>query len=255
VRFLVKSLLALALLGAALALAWMLLLPWFATRTLRRLTGLNIEVKVVSANPFTGHLVVKNLQAFNPSNYPARDFVELRELSADVELFSAFKDQLVVDSLDLNIAKLEVIRLHDGRSNLSECLAAIAGPPLPPGTTVSGRPRQYLVKRLHVELDQFILADYTGSKAEVRTFDLRINQTYLNISNPRQLIVPQLVRTLYSFGLYHDVEQLLPGDLGKVLADAVSGLSAVGSKARDSVQKTGDFLKGVWEKLDHSHNP
>jgi len=255
VSVVVKGLIALAILGALAALAWMAFLPMFATRQLRHLTGLNIEVKVISANPFTGHLVVKNLAAYNPPTYPAKDFVVLRQLTADVDLFSYFQDRLVVENLTVNIQKLEVIRLHNGKSNLSECLGAIAGPPLPPGTTVSGRPRRYLVKKLHVQLDQFILADYTGSKSEVKTYNLNINQTYANITDPRQLIVPQVVRTLYSFGLHHDLEQLLPGDLGKVLADAVSSLTVVGSKARDSVQKTGDFLKGVWDKLDHSSNP
>jgi hypothetical protein len=120
---------------------------------------------------------------------------------------------------------------------------------------VTGKPFHYLVKHLHVQLERFVLADYTGSKPAVRSYQLNFDQSFTNITDPRQLFVPQVARTIYSFGLYHDVEQLLPGDLGKVLADAVSGLSAVGAKAKDTVKKGGDFLKGLFDKLDHSSNP
>lgn len=251
----VKTLLVLATLLAVAALAWMAFLPALAQRELRQLTGFDIRVKVLTANPFTGRLVVRGLSALNPPTYPARDFLELRELDADINLFSwAFQDRVVVNGLNINVEKLEVIRLHNGKSNLSEC---VAGPnPTPKtATTVTGKPFHYLVKHLHVQLDQFVLADYTGSKPEVRSFHLNFDQSYTNISDPRQLIVPQVARTLYSFGLYHDIEQLLPGDLGKALADAVSGLTAVGSKAKDTAKKTGDYLKGLFDKLDHSSNP
>ena len=249
----VKGLVVLAAFFALAALAWMAFLPVVAERELRQLTGFDIQVKVLSANPFTGRLVVRGLSAHNPPTYPTRDFLELRELDADVNLFSwAFQDRVVVDGLNINIEKLEVIRLHSGKSNLNE---ALAGPHPQPATTVTGKPLHYLVKHLHVQLDQFVLADYTGSKPEVQSYHLNFDQSYTNITDPRQLIVPQVARTLYSFGLYHGVEQLLPGDLGKVLADAVSGLTVVGAKATDSVKKTGDYLKGLFDKLDHSSNP
>ena len=249
----VKALLVLASFFALAALAWMAFLPALAQRELRQLTGFDVRVKVLTANPFTGRLVVRGLSALNPPTYPARDFLELRALEADVNLFSwAFQDQVTVNALNIDVEKLEVIRLHNGKTNLRDC---VAGPNPKPATTVTGKPFHYLVKHLHVRLDQFVLADYTGSKPEVRSYHLNFDQSYTNISDPRQLIVPQVARTLYSFGLYHDVEQLLPGDLGKALADAVSGLSAVGSKAKSAAQKTGDYLKGLFDKLDHSSNP
>ena len=36
------------------------------------------------------------------------------------------------------------------------------------------------------------------------------------------------MKTLHGFGLHHEVSELLPGDFGRALADAVGGVAQVG---------------------------
>jgi hypothetical protein len=241
-----KALILSACLLAAAAVAWMVFLPRLVERELRQVTGFDVRVQVLTVNPFTGRVVVRGLTALNPPAYPERDFVELTALQTDVNLFSwAFEDHVTIDDLDFDLKKVELVRLHDGKSNFGECSAAFTGP-------TAGRPApkpvRYLIRHLHVRLEKLVVADYTGSKSQVKTYNLNIDQVYTNVSDPRQLLVPQVVNTLYSFGLHHDISQLLPGDFGVALADAIGGVSAITSKGKG-------LLKGVFDKLDHSSKP
>jgi hypothetical protein len=242
-----KALLFLACLGAAAAVAWMVFLPRLVERELRQVTGFDVRMKVLTANPFTGRVVVRGLTALNPPAYPERDFVQLTALRTDVNLFSwAFEDHVTIDDLDFDLGKVELVRLHDGKSNFGECSAAFNGPPVTQGPPP--KRLKYLIRHLHVRLEELVVADYTGSKSQVKTYRLNIDQTYSNVTNPAQLLVPQVVNTLYAFGLHHDISQLLPGEFGVALADAIGGVSTIASKGKD-------LLKGVFDKLDHSSKP
>ena len=130
-----------------------------------------------------------------------------------------------------------------------------AGPGSGPAPAGTGKTFQYLVKALHVRLDRLVIADYSGSRPEVKTYDLAIDHRFTNVSDPRQLLVPEVVRSLYSFGLRRDTEQLLPGGFGRALADAVGAAAHVGTKLKDATQKTGEYFKGLLDKLEQSAKP
>jgi hypothetical protein len=232
----------------------MVFLPAVVRRELRATTGFDIRVSVLKANPFTGRVVVMGLSARNPPGYPSPDFVDLRELRADVNLFSwMFSEHVVINELDVDTERIAIIRRHDGTSNAGDFMAAFSGPgsaAIPPP-----RHRHYFVKRLNIRLAELSVEDFTGSKSDRKVYKLSIDQSYTNVSDPKQLLVPEVVKALYSFGLQHDVEQLLPGDFGRALAVAVGGLAQVGSVLTGAVEKTGETVKGAIDKLDQSPKP
>jgi len=242
---------------ALAALAWMAFLPAIVEHELRAATGFDVRVAVLAANPFTGRVVARGLIARNPPRYPAPDFIELREFRADMDVFSwVFTDRIVINELDLDAAKIELIRQHDGKTNAGDFMAAFSrGAPAASGSPAPSKPARCLVKRLHIRLDRLVVADYSGSKPDERAYDLNIDHTYSNVSDPRQLLVPEVVRTLHSFGLHHDVSQLLPGDFGRALADAVGGAAHAGAKLKDAEKRAGEYLKGVLDKLEQSAKP
>jgi hypothetical protein len=244
----------LGLLFAAASLAWMVFLPALVQRELRETTGFDFRVSVLKVDPFTGRVVVQGLSAKNPPGYPSPEFVELRELRADVNVFSfLFSDHVVINELDVDTEKIAIIRRHDGKSNAGDFMAAFSHPG--PAAAPARGSRDYFVKRLHIRLAELSVEDFTGSKSDKKVYKLDINQDYTNVSDPKQLLVPEVVKALHSFGLHHDVEQLLPGDFGRALASAVGGFAQVGSAIKGAVEKTGETLKGAIDKLDQSPKP
>jgi hypothetical protein len=240
---------------ALAALAWMALLPTVVTHELRAVTGFDYRVAVLAANPFTGRVVVRGLIADNPPGYPKPDFVQLRELHAEVEVFSwMFSGRIVVDSLDLDIGRIVLMRRQDGRTNAGDFMAAFtrggAAPVAEAGSPAPRKAAGYLVKVLRLRLGQLVVADYSGAQPDERTYDLRIDQTYTDVTNPRQLLVPGVVRSLHTFLLRHDVARLLPGDFGSALAAAVGDAAHIKEEVKEAKKKAEKLLKGLLEKLE-----
>jgi hypothetical protein len=232
----------------------MVFLPGIVQRELRESTGFDIRVSVLKADPFTGRVVVMGLSARNPPGYPSPDFVDLRELRADVNVFSwMFSDHVVINELDVDMERIAIIRRHDGKSNAADFMAAFSHSAS--AAVRVPRSRYYFVKKLHIRLAELSVEDFTGSKSDKKVYRLAIDQNYTNVSDPKQLLVPEVVKALHSFGLHHDVEQLLPGDFGRALAVAVGGFAQAGAVLENAVQKTGDTLKGAIDKLDQSPKP
>jgi hypothetical protein len=256
----VKACLLLGGLFALAALAWMAFLPAMVEGELHAATGFDVRITVLSANPFTGRVVVRGLAARNPPAYPSPDFVILRELRADVDVFSwAFTDRIVINELDVDAAKIEIVRKRDGKTNAGEFAAAFSGSgataPDGPGAVAQRNHTKCLIKRLRIRLDQLVIADYSGQKPDETAYSLNIDHTYSNVSSAKQLLVPEVVRSLYSFGLRHDAAQLLPGEFGRALADAVGSAAHIGTKLKDAGQKAQEYLKGLLDKLEQSAKP
>ena len=238
---------------ALVALAWMIFLPAVVEHELRSVTGFDFHVSVLTANPFTGRVVVKGLAANNPAGYPKPEFVQLRELNAEVEVFSwLVHRRYEVDNLDLNIETIVLMRRHDGKTNAGDFMAAfkphepLAAPAVP---ATPAQPTRYLLKRLHLSLGKLVVADYSGSKLDEKSYNLHIDQTYTNVTSARQLLVPDVLQRLRTFGLHHDIARLLPGDFGKALAGAVGGAT---QGVHEVMKKTGETIKGMFDKLEQS---
>jgi hypothetical protein len=242
---------------ALAALACMVFLPSLLSYELRSVTGFAFRVRVLTVNPFTGRVVVRGLAANNPPGFPKPDFVELRELNAQVEVLSwMFPGRNVIDDLDLDIGRIVLVRRHDGKTNAGEFIAAFnrraAGSAEPAPVPAPRKQAQYLIKNLRLRLDQLAVADYSGAKLDEKTYELRIDQSYSNVTGTRQLFVPDVIKTLHTFGLHHDIARLLPGEFGTALAAAVGGVAQVGGQVKEAVKKTGDNLKGLIDKLEQS---
>jgi hypothetical protein len=241
VSWLAKSCVFVAGVLAIVALSWMIFLPYVVERELRAITGFDFRIAVLTANPFTGRVVVRGLSARNPSTYPAPGFVEVRSIRAEVNVFaSASGGRMTFDELDLDTDSIEIIRRRDGRSNAGDFMAAFSR-----GGTAGEAPvarKGYLVRRLHLRLDRLVVVDYTGSKPDKKAYDLHIDQSYNNVSDTRQILVPDVVKKLHDFGLHHDVAQLLPGEFGTALAGAVGGAAHVGSAIHGVAKKLLDEL-------------
>ncbi|HEY5079327.1 MAG TPA: hypothetical protein VII43_05750 [Opitutaceae bacterium] len=251
-----KALLLLAGFLALLALAWMVFLPSVVEHELRELTGFNVKVAVLTANPFTGRVVARGFVATNPSTYPKPGFIEVRVVRVDLSLFSlAFSDRIVVDDLDVDIDTVELVRRHDGHANAIDFASAFTVPAAASPAPALGKRTHYLVRKLHLRLDRLIVEDYTGSKSYEKSYDLHIDQSYSNVIDSRQLLSPEVVKSLHKFGLHHEVSELLPGDFGRALADAVGGAAQLGAKLQDALRETGDAAKGLIDKLDQSKKP
>jgi len=260
----------LAVLVAAMALAWMLLLPGYVTARLRERTGFDVKVASLSCNAFTGRVIVRGLVLGNPASFPVGDFVELREFSLAVDVTSLVAERLVVDELTADVRRVTLVRRPDGKSNadvFQRNLLRETRTEGAPGAVESGgteqagkadqaRPRAFLIRRLVLRCDELVHADHSGAKPVVETFRLGLDQRYENVTGTKQLLVPDVLRRLVAANLSPALAALVPGDMGRALGDAAREAAGRGTELfKEASGRGADLLQGLREKLEESKKP
>lgn len=234
------------------ALAWMLFLPLLLTRTLAARTGFEVTVERLTANPFTGTLEARGLVLANPRGFAVRDFLEVRELRANVRMGSLWSEPWLVDSLLVDIATVTLVKRADGVTNvdawqqaaIAVSSSATAAKPAPPA-----RP-SWRIGELTLRVERLVTVDAAApapGRAE-RRLDFR--QTYHDVADTKQLWSPELRAVLgpvvAGFG------GLVPADPGGQLNAAVrSGTKQLEEAGR----KTEAKVKGFFEALEEKKKP
>ena len=262
---LLRLMVVMVVLGAAAALAWMLFLPVVFADQIRARTGFAVSVASLSCNAFTGKLAVRGLVLSNPGSFPVSDFVELREFSGEADVWSLFSDRLVLEALAVDVRRVTLVRRADGRSNAAvfqQNLFGLTGgsSPAPAGPAASAPAaspaRKFLIRRFALRFDQLVVADHTGTKPVVEEFTLGLDQHYENVTDAKQLLVPEVLRRLAAANFAPALGGLVPGDFGRALGVAVQGATERGTELlKDAGQTATELFKGLREKLEESRKP
>ena len=262
---LVRLLVVWVVLGAAAALAWMLFLPVGVAEQIRARTGFAASVASLSCNVFTGKLAVRGLVLNNPASFPVNNFVELREFSGEADVWSLFSERPVLDDLAVDVRRVTLVRRADGRSNaevFQENLFGLTGATSPARgvaqTSVAPSPpaRKFLIRRLALRFDQLVVADHSGKTPVVEEFNLGLDQHYENVTDAKQLLVPEVLRRLAAANLAPALGGLVSGDFGRALGVAVQGATARGTEMlKDAGQTATELFKGLRERLEESRKP
>ena len=114
-------------------------------------------------------------------------------------------------------------------------------------------PVKFLIRRLTVRLDKVIIADYTTPTPTVKEFDRKFYYTYNDVSDPKQLLAPFVLKPLESVG--EAIRGLIPGEIGKAFGAVTKKAEEepVAKKKPDAPVE--DPLKTVVEKLEETPKP
>lgn len=251
---LLKFLVLLAALFAVGALAWMTLLPYVVTSQLRRLTGFDVAIETLMVNPFTGTIRARGLVVNNPPTFPRPEFLQVREFEAEADLVSLFTRRPVVDQLKLDIGLLALVKRANGRTNLEVFRGYLDAPPSPdrpmPAKPERSTGRAFTIRRLSVRFDRLVLADYSGAKPVVNDYPVKLDRTFTNVTDSRQLLLPDSLAQLFALG--GAVGSLLPEDIGKVLDNALhSGRDLLQGVRRPDTEA----FHGFSDALEESKKP
>lgn len=244
-----KLLLLLGVVFAVVVLAWIFFLPTIVSSVVQSKTGFALKVDSLSVNPFTAKVQISGLVLQNPSNWPERAFVDLREFRADADLLPLLKGKLLADEVVVNVARVTVVKNRDGAFNAIVLKEALAGPaePTPPGQPAPDVKAEFLIRRLHVKVGQLVYADHSGAKPAVKEYNLAIDRELRDVASLTDIIQPfqgvafKVMADVLG-GAFQGATQMLQNS-GEVLKDA-------GGALKDTGKKAGDAVKGLFQSLD-----
>lgn len=244
---LLRLMILLVIVSAALSLAWMALLPVAFTRGVRERTGFDAEVASLSANPFTGRVTLRGLVITNPTIFPTADFLQLRSFEADVAMWSLFNKKVEIDTLTLDVRQFTLVKRAKDLTNFDAFRAAL----------LAGEPKRaanppVVIRRLHVRFDTLVLVDHTAAKPRVSTYQLGLDQQFSDISSVGQLFAPAVLRGLGERNATSGLADFLPTDLVGLLGDAAK----TGSGLLKSAERKADAtFRGFLDKLEETRKP
>jgi hypothetical protein len=243
----VKLLVLLAVIGATVALLWMLFLPRLVTARVAQQSRFGVAIEAFAANPFTGTVLLRGVTVENPAVFGPRDFIRLQAFEADAQMFTTLRQRVVLDEVRIDLPLLAIVTNTDGTTNLDLFRERMGGGMEPTGRTPA---RKFLIKRLHVRVGELRFINLTARQPRERSMQLDFEHTFENISDWKQLLVPELFRRVAVAG--GTFEGLVPEDLGRTVGQwSRSG----GGLFREPARRATETMKSLFEKLEDSTKP
>jgi hypothetical protein len=235
---LVMVLAVLALFGAA---AWVVLLPSLVVSTIRSKTEFVVKINQLSVNPFVGQIHLSGLVIQNPDYWPEHDFVEVRRFNAAVQMTSLWSDRWVADDVELDIARVVLVKDQRGKLNGMVFSDALSGTPAGGQPPAGAKKQGFLIKRLKLKFDRMTYADYSGGGSAVtKEYKIGIDRELTDVDSVAKLMMPFTGSTL---ALLNDAlggkYKLDPGMLQNI-TDMLKGAG----------KKTGESFKGLIDSLE-----
>jgi hypothetical protein len=183
---------------------------------------------------------ITDMRLLNPAGFPDRIMIDIPKFLVDVELASFFKQRAHVETMELNLKELMVVRNKDRKLNIA-ALKSVSERQQKGEKPVEQKEAKQEKKAPQVTIDKLILKigkvtykDYSwGETPFTKTFTLGINEVYRDVTDPKKLVNLIIVRALQKT----DIAQLANFDLGILKADVsetlqkgVSGVTEAGKK-------------------------
>lgn len=235
-----------ALLAGFLAACWIFLLPVALSRALESRTGFKMAVTSFSANPLTARVAVDGLLLSNPSDvFAVPEFMSVRSIRADLELFSLFSDRIVIEDAVLDVERVTLVTNKEHTSNgvlFGRRLVGEASSdktePTPakpsvesPAETAPTVRKEFLIRHMKLRLNKVVLVDASGSSANSKEYAIAFDQEYKDVTSVTEIAMP-IVATLAANR--RGVSEFF-GDFGR--------------KAGDAAKKTGESIKDIFNSI------
>jgi hypothetical protein len=269
-----KLLLFLVIFAGVITAAWIFFMPMLLTSTLSKRTGFDVKVQSLTFNPFAANVSVSGLVINNPHTFPRKDYLDIRSFRVKAPLKTFFEKNPELDIVELDIEQITFVRNSDGTLNTAlfyDRLFPTPKAPTPeepaakgqkgtagkapapkPETPEAPQPKRpdFLIRRLDLRIDKVTTEDHLGKNPNVKDFRLGIDQVYMNVTDPKQLLRPSVMKALSPVATA--ITGLIPGSLGAVFNSAVD---ASAGSAKDSKKKSADPMKTISDTLEESRKP
>ena len=121
-KWLLKWLVRLAILGAALVIILLLsrnaILRVYVEHQIRAQTGLEAEIGSFSVGLANPTVTIQNFRLYNPPDFAGTPFLDIREIHAEYDPAALAKHELHITLMRFNLGELDIVKNQAGQTNI-----------------------------------------------------------------------------------------------------------------------------------------
>jgi len=224
-------------------------------------TGLKLNIGSLNIGILKPIADIKNLQLFNPSDFPDRTMVDMPEIYVNYDLPAIIGGKIHLPEVRLALKEFVVVKNSEGKLNLDALKSVQAQKEgKSPSQKTAGKAPDIKIDSLKLSIGKVIYKDYSkGGAPDVKEFNINLNESYTNVDDPQALasliVVKALMNTSIAALTNFDL-QGLQGTVGGVLGSAQKMASTAAAtvqatiattqeKAKDTITQASDKMKDL----------
>ncbi len=217
----------------------------------KAVTGLPLSMDKFNLSILKTIIDIEGLVVSNPKGFEEKTMVSIPTIYLDYDLPSAFKGVQHVESIKIHLGQFIVVKNKDGEVNLDH-LKALQQPAgekkekPAPDKKEKGEMPKIQIDEFELVVGEVIYKDYTkGDEPSVKKFNININETFTNVTDPNDLVKIIVVKALMGTTIGNLVGfdvSALTGELGDTLA---SGKEMAAKMAGDAKAKLAEAANSI----------
>lgn len=180
-------------------------------------TGFSVVMGEVDLRVFVGSLKIDGVTVINPPYYQSANFIQIKQLSLQMEPKSVFYDRVVFDHIFLEIERITCVRNGAGSINVKEFFDRLKKKKNPhligENVGVDEVKRQhsldkgFIIKKLVIRINNIDMVGFLGEN-EVQNFALNYNEEFVDVTD-LEVVIKQIVETMKNRGIVDIADKLI----------------------------------------------
>ncbi len=219
----------------------------------KAVTGLTLNIQSLKIGLRDSSLGINYMKLNNPKGYEDKTMFDIPEVYVDYNLSDILKGNIHLEEVRLNLATFTVIKNREGVLNL-DALKPVEQEIKKEKSKESDKPKEKTnlpeiqIDLLKLKVGKVIYKDYSGGgEPEVKEFNLNLDSSYTNITDPKVLVSLIVTKALMSTTIGNlaniDIEGLAGGIKGQIEGQLGTRLG----QAEDIAKVTQEGLEKTWE--------
>ena len=212
-------------------------------------TGLKLRIKGFHAGLISSVVSIKDLKLYNPRSFEDRLMLTMPKIYVKYDLPAILSGDIHLRKVYISLTEFVVVKNKNGELNLNS-LKTVSAQKEGKRTEAGGGPApKFRIDNLHLKIGKAIYKDYSkGGEPVIREFNINIDETYTDITNPYALVSLIVVKALANTTIA-SLANFDINDLKGTISDTLSRATEVTGRAKEAMKDVNDVFGDVTKGL------
>ncbi len=227
-----------------------------------KITGLRLDIEDLNVGIPETIVDIKGMQLYSPKGYEDKLMVDIPEIYIDYDLTAILKNDIHLNEVRIDLREMIIVKKRDGKMNLDSLKvvrsAETEDVAIKEEVGKKNKKTNFRIDHLKLKIGRVIYKDYSsGSEPSIKEYNLNIDDSYDNITDPQALARLILVRALINTNIANfkiknlqsltaDTLNITIGELEGGVKQSVGVGEAIGGSAKDITGKATEAIKSIF---------